>query len=626
MTNWKSRKHRNQLKDGQTFNELASPASRSKLRSIPGAAKRLNRATYPLRGWAVKFSNQPEILEDMYQQLLQSYIDHIKESDLPEEVKQSLITWESFQSKQKGPVGPLNGEKSYPDGIKKIKENNRVVFNLSADLLLEIRGFADAQVKYFNEYDPTVKRADEIDFLARWAELPGSTVRGFPFNDLGRNVDEQIITEIGAGLDNALTYLEAAEKNWCFHGFRMQGKPYGEGAKLRFVFIPTVFYQWINVGLYKESMDRLKKSPTFAGWQDPVERNRTITTLLEESDKAGYHVLALDFSGFDTNISPDLRSMANAIMLTMFDSGQWKNRYKVQQDKLNIEQYLLAYDGGKVASIHVPNQLLSGTINTQHDGSLINLMIQQYVASRLGYQLPLRFALALGDDVGIPVPKSILEGKGYYPLLTEISNIVKDFGMTIHDKKVYPTDQLIFLQKLWDLKQNIIETGSWMRSLSSLLYSENWPKPIKGVKSLAALEILAGISILEQGFSKSIEVHNDFAQIIADWWLTHDDGLIYLREQVSNAQSKSDALFRVLVEMIGGYDNLITYLNKQSYDHTGLSQLSEVTDYGKVFKILNYIINSSVPYRPIDKEFVKRYFEDVSYFVDEAADDLVKGM
>lgn len=107
--------------------------------------------------------------------------------------------------------------------------------------------------------------ASSIAFDLSWRELPNVTVRGLPYHDLGKNVDEEIVQKGGRSLYSAINYFKTESDILSFPGYRIQGKPRTKGAKIRLINIPPVSYQYINVGLYKASMSQLKYHPAFSG-------------------------------------------------------------------------------------------------------------------------------------------------------------------------------------------------------------------------------------------------------------------------------------------------------------------------------------------------------------------------
>lgn len=118
--------------------------------------------------------------------------------------------------------------------------------------------------------------------------------------------------------------------------------------------------------------------------------------MLEKAKLNNRKIIALDYSGFDTNIHPYLRDLANKMMVSLFSYNDKLLDYQKHQEKYNHHQFAVLPDTKGISQQHLSEgvalvssnyQLLSGVINTQHDGSLINAMIQGYVAKRLGFEI-----------------------------------------------------------------------------------------------------------------------------------------------------------------------------------------------------------------------------------------------
>lgn len=90
-------------------------------------------------------------------------------------------------------------------------------------------------------------------------------MRGFPYHAKGKDVDDLIISSYGQSFSEASEKFLSAPCHLFYPGFRIQGKPLSEGAKLRFVFIPTIHYQYLINGLVNYTMDYLKTYPNFLG-------------------------------------------------------------------------------------------------------------------------------------------------------------------------------------------------------------------------------------------------------------------------------------------------------------------------------------------------------------------------
>lgn len=171
--------------------------------------------------------------------------------------------------------------------------------------------------------------------------------------------------------------------------------------------------------------------------------------MIRQAQHSGFIIVPLDFSGFDQSIHTKMRIWANRVTVSLFKPNPLFSKYnQLMENYLSNQYFLIPKPNGGAEIIRRDNQLVSGIINTQSDGSKINLAVQCYIASKLGYAIPFKYSLALGDDVGLPVPVSLITQKGYSGVLTDIKNIVDGIGMVTHDKKSYPLPELVFLQKL----------------------------------------------------------------------------------------------------------------------------------------------------------------------------------
>lgn len=553
-------------------------------------------------------------VHDLHQELF----DYIKDLKVSEEQKQSLLTFETFQADQKGPTSPTNADQLVGSNgiLGKLVFKQPFDFDSSTKQLLEaVWSDMHSYLRQFGVGDATT-----IDFQQSWSELPSSTVRGFPFHALGRDADQEILRLGGPTFDTALEYFKSSSQNLTFPGYRIQGKPAPGPAKIRWVSVPAVSYQYINVGLYKDSMRRLKFAPMFAGWLEPDQRFQVIKRMLEKAKMNNKKIIALDYSGFDTNIHPYLRDLANKMMVSLFSYNDKLQDYQKHQEKYNHHQFAVLPDTKGISQQHLSEgvalvssnyQLLSGVINTQHDGSLINAMIQGYVAKRLGFEIDWDLVLVLGDDAGFQVPESILGDMSYSGVLDKISEIVNELGFEVHPKKAYPTTQLIFLQKIFDIDQKIFSVGSWARTISSFVFKENYPKRIPGIKSLPALELIGQIGMLNEVTSYGDVDLTGFAPRFVEKWLMEDDGLLWVINNLREAYGQSfngDLLFRHLIKLTGlDEEQILDYFDKSSYDHTSFSQHLYAKNFEDVFFILKYLVNSNVN-RQIDTEAVSKYF------------------
>lgn len=609
MNNWNDR-----------YNNL-SDNSKSALAKLKGTASRLARTNSPFRGCFNKFKTIDRV-ENWINSVLSELYGFIR-SSFSGNVMDTIMTMEQFQANQKGPTGPITESQFYSDVTEKFLSLPSYSYNDEVRNHLErIWNQLQSKLLKWVSFD-----ASSIAFDLSWRELPNVTVRGLPYHDLGKNVDEEIIQRGGRSLYSAINYFKTESDILSFPGYRIQGKPRTKGAKIRLINIPPVSYQYINVGLYKASMSQLKYHPAFSGWLEPVSRQASIQRQLKLAKDRDMTFISLDFSSFDQSCSSYLRKLVNNFIVEA-DVSRSLRDYKSHFDLLSDNQWLVIPGRNGYELTNANDLLLSGVINTQHDGSLINMLVQAYIAEKLGFEFDPELSLVLGDDVGFCVPNKYLKRMGYKSLLEKMNTEAEKIGFHIHTDKAYPLSQLIFLQKLYVPEQNIIGLGSWARSLYSFCYKERFSKPIKGVYSLPALELISQISIICEAFGSERGVnHSDFANRMVDEWLKVDDLLVACCQELqkTNPDWDGNSLFSLLTKLVGNnYELIASHLGIQSYDHKGtLSSIQAANDYEKVFPILPFVVNrfkqSSFP----EKDF-SRLLKDLPFQLDSSDEEIVE--
>lgn len=575
--------------DWEMFWKNATAETKAKLSSIKNSASKLSRDSAPLRGCFNKFKSIDRC-EAWLKALFDDLLRFIKTSFEGRSLD-AILTMEQFQMTQKGPTGPIKKSQFMTDVVEKFSHLPQ--FSIPMDKIGTLRklweNIKSDLLKYVS-FDASIIRYDLM-----WKELPNQTVRGFPYHRIGADVDEKIIGEGGSTLSQALSYFLSSQQLISFPGYRIQGKPLSKGAKIRLINIPAVSYQYINVGLYKTSMDKLKNHPAFSGWLDPVARSISIQKQINQCKSLDYSFISLDFSSFDQTCGSELRKMVNELIVEA-DVSRSLSEYKKHYDKLCDEQFLVVPQASGFDIKNASGMLFSGVINTQHDGSLINMLVQAYVAYRLGFQFNPNLSLVLGDDVGFAVPNKYLKSIGYKNLLIKINEYANEIGFTVHTGKAYPNSDLIFLQKLYVPDQDIHALGSWARALSSFVYKERFTKKVKGVYSLPALELISQISILNEAYgSENGTNHGKFGDRVAEVWLQVDDFLVSCCQQVEkvNPSFNGDDLFKFIIKLVSNDINLIKqHLGVQSYDHKGsISSIQSTRSYEEVFPILSSIVS-----------------------------------
>lgn len=530
--------------------------------------------------------------------MVEQILDRIMQLDISQEARNSLYTWEKFQSTQKGPTAPYG-----PDSLDKIiSELQPQNFEISdSDWMIAEQVFASL-VQYLQKFV-------SIDVLAlkpaeAWATLPNTTVRGYPFNAKGSAVDDRIIELGGQSPQSALEFMKSDSTLMCSPGFRIQGSPGSEPAKTRLVFIPSVSSQYFDVALVKESMRQLKSCPIFVTWLPKDERVTTLRLQDQSARRRGFTRIQLDWSKFDKHIHPKLQKLIQnyyrEVAINGFDIIEQRNIAFLEL--LDNQIIPMADSKGNVKFYNLPYQLISGRIGTQHDGSLIGLIQQGVIFKKVfGDDIPWDLTNQAGDDALFPVPTHALADLGYEKVLEKVAEATGAYGFMLNPKKAYPNSDGAFLQKLYRSDLGIVGVGSFTRSLASFIWKEDFSKPVKGVKRLWPLELISQISILSEAFSKSFVNIHEVAEIICKWWLDHDDYLVSVISHLGERAS-ANSLFKLLVYLTGSTkDDILDFLGVKSYDHTGVSEALDSDNYGEVFPILNYILANFEPGRNVQK-------------------------
>lgn len=596
----------------------STPATKAAVSRLKYLRKHLSREYSPLRGFLNKYYGKDKMLKEQYDKLCNKIFDYINTSNLPQDVKDSILIWETFQSKQKGATAPITTEVFDQNILGDIIIKP---FELDVEIVSTIQDVFESLMNYLRQFC-------SLDVLSlkpdvEWANLPNTTVRGFPFNSKGSQVDHEILKLGGKTMHDALKYYKWSDDFICFSGFRVQGKPYPGPAKLRLVFIPPVHSQYLDNALVSESMRQLKKCPIFSTWLEPNLRQEVLNRQNIQAYVKGHTRIQLDWSKFDKNIHPIFQKLVGKYFSYVSNNGFdiISERYE-QFIKFRDNQYVLLPNNRNVPTFYkIPYQLPSGEKRTQHDGSMIGLILQGVSYKLLfGEEIPWDLCSQAGDDALWPVPTSYLTRWGYKHLLEKASEINRRMGFQLNSSKAYPNSDGAFLQKLYSYEKKINGIGSFTRSLASFIWKEKFSKRIKGVENFWALELISQITILSEPFSNSFYNIHDVAKHLVDWWLSEDDYLAsciqFLRKK---GQLTPNSLFKLLIKLVGiNSEILFEQLINKSYDHKGLLNALTSEDYGKVFPILNYLIESEVSSRSL-KDFHK--LKDISIFSENSKVD-----
>lgn len=585
------------------FNALKTSNTDKKLKSLSSVYGHLVRKKPPLRGFLIRFDGQTKKVVAIYDTLISKLLESITSKKLGRLASDALTVWEEFQSQQKGPTAPVaksDIQKSVFDDLSNIADYdiNEVVYQGCEEII-------DDLFRFFGRLADV--KLSTINFKDAWSELPSTTVRGFPFHDVGRNVDERIKELGGSTYKEAFKYFSQCTQNVCFPGWRIQGKPWPGPAKVRIVNIPTVYYQYLMVGITKRLMSQLKASPIFDGWKSEDERASNLYNAIIDADRDGFTLIQLDYSKFDRKFHPKLRNLIWQKFASRFDDHEFARDFINSYTNYSNNQSIFIgsiSSYGEYSNIPLPYQLLSGVIDTQLTGSVCNCILQGYIARKLGYQIPWKYVRALGDDAVFPVPNDLLIRVGYTEVLKLISAAVSDLGFTINAGKAYPTKDVAFLQKLYVPEAGIKACGTWARSIASFMYKEKFAKPIQGIQSIQTLEIISQVSIISQAYSYGEIDLRDFSIFFADWWVQEDDLLRHLLQKYkSTSGATANGFFQFLIDVSGaGIEHILESVDSLSYDHTGLTEKLQSRAYTEVFKILPYLYNSSSIERPVRRD------------------------
>lgn len=607
------------------FNKLKTKATDAKLSTLSSTYNLLERDKPPMRGFCIKWRNNPVKAIKEYNDLLSKLFKFIEtNTQLTDQQKDSFMVWEKFQSEQKGPAAPVSKKDIQKNVIDDLL--NIYSFDLTEDVRKDVDEAFDSLFDYFG--DSVNLSIHSINFENEWKKLPSTTVRGFPFHALGRDVDQDIIRQGGQTSQQALDYFLKSSQNICFPGWRIQGKPWPGPAKTRIVNIPIVNYQYLMVGITKKIMEQLAKFPMFDGWKEEFTRVTNTSKYIEYAKRDGFTCIQMDYSKFDRKIHPYFRIKVWEKISRKFSDQDFAEKFIQQFTEYSNKQFLFIGDVNNVGEYHVvnlPYQLLSGVIDTQLTGSIVNAVLQFVCAKRMGYSLNWDYVKVLGDDAVFPVPDNLLHGIGYKGVLEEISKTVSLMGFALHPGKAYPNTDVAFLQKLYVPSLDIKGAGTWARNMASFMFRERLHKKIPGIKSMHALEIISQISIISQAFSLIGTDLSDFAQVFADWWVKNDDVLRYILQNITNSGSNDpNLLFKTIVKISGATnEEILDFMDLLAYDHTGLSEKLHGNDYGSLFKILKYLLKSAEIRRPVNDKIANLIDSQDVFFAESNHEDLL---
>lgn len=572
---------------------------------------RLDRTLPPTRGVFIRLMSEkgPRFVESWVKTVKDKVLVAIKDQASIDHNYMSLLIMEKFQYNQKGPVAPIKPFQLPDEQIPAIYQASLADISDPA-IIRQFAHIADIVAKSLKDvnFRGTI---ENINFKEWWSKLPSDSVRGLPVLSKGKFSDPMIMDYYGASFSEVFPKFQSIPFLVSTAGLRFQGSPPGDNAKVRLINIPYVGYQYMVNGIYKYSQQYLKHWAPLTAWLPPNERDAKITNMVKTLKSNGYSILPLDYRGYDRHLPPWLRYLAVKVSMSVFSLTSGVQSFLKHMEQLIYNQYLcVPWTKNKnkdkfwiISLLNVLYLLLSGISNTQQDGSIINVMLQVYIAIKLGYELPIHLCLALGDDTGLPIPNSIMEKLGGYDKTMEYikKNILNPIGMDSHDKKAYPEPELLFLQRLYIPEKEIIAEYSLVRSIDSLVYAEDYRKAIDGIVNLNALDTISQITILNNAMEgRGKTTLKRFVPIVVREWLKIDDALCKLAKVALTAGNPESFLFNFLIKASGGKEAIVRALKLDQYDHTGtLAKLGE-GDHGVTFPLIKLILDEAKLIRPKD--------------------------
>lgn len=328
--------------------------------------------------------------------------------------------------------------------------------------------------------------------------------------------------------------------------------------------------------------------------------------VLTRARKTKHTLISLDFSRFDQHIHPIFRDYAAQFTLKFFNmsDNQFNTLYE-HYTKINRNQWLCTLTRRGVEKIPVNHLLGSGMKDTQQSGSFINLMVQVYAYMKLfpGKRVPVELMLCLGDDVVFPVPNSFMISHGYEKTLTNIKNVVSEIGFTTHDQKAYPTPEVTFLQKLYS--GEVFSQGTIMRTIRSMVYREKNPKNLGPSVNIPLLEIIGQISMTNEMFGYGHVSENDLISIVIRHWLREDKLLLYYVQTFG--ESPNTLFSKIIHDSNSTIEDILTYLDKSSYDHSFTKGLLTTRDFGSTFPVLSILIEIGKEFEKVPESAISKF-------------------
>lgn len=581
------------MENFKPFELINSKASKSAIKRLSKVSSIPIREASPVRGCFRKWYGRDEYLyEKLYKKWVSNIIDMIPELVLSTDSAEGLITWETFQSTQKGPCAPVSLQ-IYKESI--LDDFNIDQIQITEDRESAIMELSKVLINYYLSkgvyFSP-----NSINFSDAWKALPNTTFRGYPYHAKGSVVDEEIIRLGGSTIQTAWKFFDSLKGYLLFPGFRISGSPLGKPGKLRVIFMPPVQMQYLEQGISYVLKEKFSQTNHFVGWLSPKDKNEKITRIIHNAKNDGITMIQLDYSRYDKHWHPIFQNTVIDIISNLaVDSkdimDKWRSKYK---ELLETQGVFLPDLNNKIKYWKLPYQWASGKIFTQLGGSLINVLLQMLIWREMNWgEFPLDYTFVLGDDACFPIPNYALEEHSYQHLLEKISDILGKYGFKLNPTKAYPNEDLAFLQKYYKPDLSIIGAGSFTRSLASFIWKEKLNKRIEGVQRYWALDIISQIMILSEPFSYSQNNIHGVADYIVREWLKIDSRLLKVINYYKTHHSSFSAngLFEILIKFANvNYDQLLEFMNKTSYDHSGLSNRLQEDDKGKSFPILNYLL------------------------------------
>lgn len=360
----------------------------------------------------------------------------------------------------------------------------------------------------FDEY-PKLKYLRPISYSNAFDKLKSNTSAGLPHLTSKSNWKLRFIKKLNEFYPNQafdeqcrLFFLESSDKKFYAITFtRTQ-----ENEKTRNVWGYPAEKVLLEQRYYIPLLNEQKKKFWRSALSDADNIDFHVTTLMNQANVLGRHLVSVDFKGFDNSVSPNLSTRAFDFIRQLFQSGEL----------YDFELNLISRDFTTLP-IFTPFRIFEGSHGVPSGSTFTNeidSIVQFGVAKSSGVIHEL--CQVQGDD-GL----YIVEESGYDTLIKTFEK----FGLNLSkDKSDFSKEYCNYLQKLYHphfRMQNGVIPGvySTYRALIRLVYPEREPEFGKlkssGV-SLADYNRIRAIQILEN--CKNHPLHKNLVYFVMDLW------------------------------------------------------------------------------------------------------------